>query len=164
MRIGDILTRADSRQRLCARCISQKPSRAHTGDRIQCRHRILEAGTKRRAQADSEKAHLANRARRERLGAAKPSAGPKVLGVRFPSARDQEVHIEQVAQGSSSRSALTLSVVIAGAPSDATRTGRPNLPRLSLAARGVSRCRTSLGPSSFISTLSPGLRFKAFRN
>src|ERR1700693_403657 len=133
--------------------------RAHTGDRVKRRHRILEARAKRRAQADSKKAHLADRAGRKGFGADEPSAGPNVLRVRFPSARYQEVHIEQVAQGSSSRSAFTLSVVITGAPFDVTRTGRPNFPRLRPAARGVARCRTSRRPSSFISTLSPGLRF-----
>jgi hypothetical protein len=164
MRIGDVLTGADLRQRLRARAISQEPMRTHPGDRAQRRHRILKARSIGRAQADSEKAHLADRAGRERFGPAEPSARPAVLGVRFPSARYEKVDIEQMTQGSSSSSAFTLSVVIAGAPCAETRTGRPNFPRLSLAARCDWRRRTSPRPSSVISTLSPGLRFSAFRS
>ena len=65
--------------------------------------------------------------------------------------------------GRSSRIALTVSVVIAGAPGAETSTGRPNLPRVSLAARGDLRSNISRCPSSVTSTLSPGRRFKALR-
>ena len=87
-----------------------------------------------------------------------------MVGVRLPSTRDQKVHIEQMTHASSSRSALTVSVVIGGTPGAETRTGRPNLPRVSLAPRGDLRSRTNLCPSSVISTLSPGRRFRALRN
>ena len=69
-----------------------------------------------------------------------------------------------MAQELSSRSAFTLSVVIAGAPGAATRTGRPNFPRRSFAPLTEPRCRINRWPSSFISTLSPALRFNAFRS
>ena len=142
MSIGDVLGCAHLRQRFCSRRVSQEPMRTHPDDCVQRRHRILEARAEGRAQTDSEKAHLANRAGRERFSPTEPSAGPDILGVRFPSARYQEIDIEQMTHGSSASSAVTLSVVITGALGAATRTGRPNFPRLSLAARCDWRRRT----------------------
>lgn len=143
MRIGDVFTAADNRQRLRARRVSQETMRAHPGNRAQRSHRAFEARPIGRAQADSEKAHLGDRAGREGFGPAEPSIRSDVLDVRFQSTRYQEVDIEQVAQGSSSSSVFTLPVVIGGATSAATRTGRPNFPRLSLATRRDWRRRSS---------------------
>ncbi len=138
--------------------------RAHADDSTKSRYRIFEARTEGRAQADPEKSHLADRTGRERFRPAEPSARADVFNVRFPSTGDQEINIEEVTQGSSSSSAMTLSVVIAGAPFAATRTGRPNFPCLSFARGFDSRRRTNPRPSSAISTLSPGRRLSAFRN
>jgi hypothetical protein len=135
----------------------------HRDNCAQHRHRIREARAIGGTQADPEKTHLADRAGGKGFGPAEPSARSNILGVRFPSARDQKIHVEQVAQGSSSSSALTLSVVIGGEPGAATSTGRPNFPCLSAAARRCCRCRTNLRPSSLISTLSPGRKFRALR-
>ncbi len=71
-----------------------------------------------------------------KLRTAEPSARSDVVGMRLPSTGDQKVHIEQMTHASSSRSALTVSVVIGGAAGAETRTGRPNLPRISLAPHG----------------------------
>jgi len=135
----------------------------HPHDPFECRNRILEPRTECWTKADPEKAYFADRAGRERLRAAEPSACSRMLGVRLPSTCDQKVHVEQMTHGSSSRIALTVSVVIAGAPGAETRTGRPNLPRVSFAARGDLRSNINLGPSSVSSTLSPGRRFNALR-
>lgn len=164
MRIRDILAAGDRRQPSRASSVSYEPMPAHRHDRFERRNRVVEARAEGWTKTDSEKAHLANRAGRERLRAAEPPARSAMLGVRLPSTRDQKVHIEQMTHASSSRSALTASVVIAGAPGPETRTGRPNLPRVSLAPRGDLRCRISLRPSSVTSTLSPGRRFNALRN
>src|ERR1700730_2453418 len=163
MSIGDVLSRAHLRQRFRSRRVSQEPMRTHPGDCVKRRHRILEARAVGRAQTDSEKTHLANRAGRERFGPAEPSAGSDIFGVRFPSARYQEIDIEQVTHGSCASSAVTLSVVITGALSAASRTGRPTVPCLSLAARCDWPRRINARPSSSISTWSPGLRLSALR-
>jgi hypothetical protein len=136
---------------------------AHPQDRFERRDRVFEACTEGGTKTDPEKAHLADRAGRERFCAAEPSACSHVLGMGLPSTRDQKIHVEQMTHGSSSRIALTVSVVIAGAPAAETRTGRPNLPRASFAARGDLRSNINLGPSSVSSTLSPGRRFNALR-
>src|SRR6185437_14519118 len=104
MSIGDVLSRAHLRQRFRSRRVSQEPIRTHSDDCVQRRHRILEARTVNRAQTDSEKTHLAYRAGRERFGPAEPSAGSDILGVRFPSARYQEIDIEQMTHASSASS------------------------------------------------------------
>ena len=164
MRVGDVLARADSRQRPRRRCVAYESMCSHPNDCGQRGHRVLETRTERWAQTNPEKAHFADRAGRKRFGTAEPLACSDVFRMRFPSARDQEVHIEQMAQELSSRSAFTLSVVIAGAPGAATRTGRPNFPRRSLAPLTEPRCRINRCPSSLISTLSPARRFNAFRS
>jgi len=164
MRIRNILAAGDRGQRSGASAVADEPMRAHPHYPFEGRNRILEARAKGWTKADSEKAHFADRAGRERLRAAEPSTRPHMIGVRLPSTRNQEVHIEQMTHASSSSSTLTVSVVIAGAPGAETRTGRPNLPRVSLAPRGTVRSRISLRPSSVTSTLSPGRRFSALRN
>src|SRR5580658_6716175 len=138
--------------------------RAHSDDCTQRRPRIVKARAIGRAQADPEKAHFADRAGRKGFSLAEPPVRSDVLCVRFPPTCYQEIDIEQVTQGSSSSNAVTAAVVIGGAPSAATRTGRPNFPRLSLAARCDSRRSTNPRSSNSISTLSPGLRLSAFRN
>src|SRR5271155_3668759 len=64
------------------------PPRPH--DRIEYRDRILEPRSKGWTEADSEKAHLADRAGRKRLCAAEPSARSHMVGMRLPSTRDQK--------------------------------------------------------------------------
>ena len=135
----------------------------HPDDRFERSNRIFEACAKGRTKADPEKPHLAYRAGGERLRAPEPSACSHMVGMRLPSARDQKVHVEEMTQGSSSSSALTLSVVIFGAFDAETRTGRPNLPRVSFAAHGDLRSNINRCPSSITSTLSPGRRFNALR-
>ncbi len=137
---------------------------AYPHDRFERRNHVVEARTEGWTQADSEKAHLADRAGRERLRAAEPSACSHMVSVRLPSTGNQKVHVEQVTHASSSRSALTVSVVIFGADGAQTRTGRPNLPRVSLAPPGALRSRINPLPSSVTSILSPGRRFNALRN
>ena len=136
---------------------------AHPQDRFERRNRIFEARAKGRTKADPEKAHLADRAGRERLRAAEPSAGSDMVGMRLPSARNQEVHVEQMTHGRSSSSALTFSVVIFGAFGAETRTGRPNLPRVSFAARGDLRSNISLPSFKRHLDLIPGRKFNALR-
>jgi hypothetical protein len=150
-------------QRSRAGIVSYEQMPTHSHDRFERSNRIFDACAKGRTKADTEKAHLAYRARGERLRAAEPSACAHMLGMRLPSTRDQKVHIEQMTHGRSSSSALTLSVVIFGAFGAETRTGRPNFPRVSFAARGDLRSNINRCPSSITSTLSPGRRFNALR-
>lgn len=164
MCIRHVLAGAHRGKRCRSRGVAQESMPWHAHDRLEGGPCIVEPRAERRTKADPEKAHLADRAGCERPRPAEPSARPDMVGVRLPSARDQEVDVEQMTHASSSRSALTLWVVIAGAPAPATSTGRPNLPRVSRAARGARHSKTSLWPSRVTSTLSPGRRLNAFRN
>jgi hypothetical protein len=150
--ISHVLAGADSRQRARARFVAQESVRAHRDNCPQRRDRVVKIGTKGRSKADSQKAHFADRARRKRFRIGKPLVRSRVFGVRFPGTRDQEAHVEQMTQGTSSSAANTLAVVIRGAPLAATRTRRPKRPRLSFAAGGATRCRINLWPSIFMST------------
>lgn len=66
--------------------------------------------------------------------------------MRFPSAGDKKINVEQMAlaQGSSSSSLVTLAVVIGGALGAAFKTGRPNFPGLSFAAGLEARRKIKL--------------------
>jgi hypothetical protein len=164
VRVRNILAAGNRGKRSSASTVTYKAMPAHPQDRFQRHNCVFEARTEGWTKADSEKPHLADRARRERLRTAEPSVCSHMVGVRLPSTRDEKVHIEQVTHESSSRSALTVSVVIFAAAGAETRTGRPNRPRVSLAPRGDFRFKTNRCPSSVSSTLSPGRRFNALRN
>ena len=161
--VRNILAGGHHRQRSRTSIVAYEPMPSRPHDRFEHRDRILEPRAKGWTEADSEKAHLADRAGRKRLCAAEPSARSHMVGMRLPSTRDQKVHVEQMTHGRSSSSALTVSVVIAGAPGAETSTGRPNFPRVSFAARGALRSSINFRPSSVTSTLSPGRRFNALR-
>src|ERR1700678_327375 len=163
MGVGNILGGGDDGQGPRASIVSNESMPAHPHDRFERRNRVFEARAKCGTEADPEKAHLTDRAGRERLCAAEPPARSDMAGMRLPSTRDEEIHVEQMTHGSSSSNALTVSVVTAGAPGAETRTGRPNLPRVSFAARGDLRSSINRCPSSVTSTLSPGCRFSALR-
>lgn len=161
--VRNILAGGYHGQRPRTSIVTYEPMPARPHDRLERRDCVLEARAEGWTEADSEKAHLADRAGRKGLCAAEPSAGSHMVGMRLPSTRDQKVHVEQMTHGTSSSSALTVSVVIGAAPGADTRTGRPNLPRVSFAARGDLRSNINLRPSSVTSTLSPGRRFNALR-
>jgi len=161
--VRNILARGYHGQRPRASIVPYEPMPARPHYPFERRDRVFEARAKGWTEADSEKAHLADGARRERFRTAEPLARSHMIGMRLPSTRDQKVHVEQVTHGISSSSAFTDSVVMAGVPGAETRTGRPNLPRVNFAARGDLRSSINLRPSSVTSTLSPGRRFNALR-
>jgi len=163
MRISDILARADSRQRSRARRVFQETVSTHSDDCLERRNRILKTSTESGLRLTLRKPiSLIGHVATDFASASHWFA--RVYSAWDSQAGDQEADVEQMTQGNSSSAANTLSVVIRGAPLGATRTRRPNRPRLSLAERGDARSTTSFWPSSFISTWSPLLRFRAFRN
>jgi hypothetical protein len=163
MSVCHILAAGNCGQRSRPSAVSNKSMFAHPDDRLQGGKRIREASGKRWTEAHPQKTHFGCRASRESARSGEPSAGPHMLSMRLPTARDQEIHVEQMAHASSSSKRLTLSVVIAGALDAATSTGRPNFPCVNRAPRDARDSSTRRRPSSVSSTLSPGRRLSARR-
>jgi hypothetical protein len=94
VRVRNIFAAGDRRQRTRANTVPYKPMPPHPHDSFERHNRVFEARTEGWTKADSEKAHLADRARRERLRAVEPSACSHMVGVRPPSTGYQKVHIK----------------------------------------------------------------------
>ena len=163
MSVCHILAAGNSGQRSRSSPVSNKSMFAHPDDRLQSGKRIRETRCKRWTEAHPQKTHFGCRAGPESVGSREPSAGSHMLGMRLPTTRDQEIHVEQMAHASSSSKRLTLSVVIAGASDAATSTGRPNFPRVNRALRDAWDSSTRRRPCSVSSTSSPGRRLSARR-